>query len=102
MPTITFVRKAGQEFRVSAQLGQSIMEAATGNMVPGILGDCGGCVSCGTCEAIIDDAWQAKLPPRHDDEIALLGDTLASNPLTRLTCQIQMTDVLDGIVVRLS
>lgn len=86
---------------VKAELGQSIMEAATGNLVPGILGDCGGCVSCGTCEAMIDPPWSDKLLPQADDELALLGETLEKSPRTRLTCQIKLTGELDGIVVRL-
>lgn len=75
------------------------MEAATGNIVPGILGDCGGCVSCGTCEARIEMPWSDRLAPQLDDEIALLGDTLSRSPHTRLTCQIKVTKDLDGIVV---
>lgn len=75
------------------------MEAATGNLVPGILGDCGGCVSCGTCEARIEPPWSNRLAPQLDDEIALLGDTLVKSPRTRLTCQIKVTNELDGVVV---
>lgn len=101
MPTITFIAKGGQAFRVPADPGQSIMDAATSRKVPGILGDCGGCVACGTCEATIDEAWSAKLPARRADELDLIGDTLGSRPHTRLTCQIPMTDALDGIVVHL-
>ena len=101
MPIVTFVRKDGQEFRVSASPGQSLMEAATGNMVPGILGDCGGCVCCGTCEARIDPPWSDRLHPQQEDEIALLSDTLASSPRTRLTCQIVISEDLDGMVVQL-
>jgi 2Fe-2S ferredoxin len=101
MPKITFIRKNGQQFEVTAQLGQSIMEVATAHLVPGILGDCGGCVSCGTCEALIDTPWSEKLRPQLDDERALLDDTLIRSPRTRLTCQITVTNDLDGIVVRL-
>lgn len=101
MPTITFIRRNGQQLEVAAQAGQSIMEAATAHLVPGILGDCGGCVSCGTCEAQIDAPWSEKLDRQLDDEIALLGDTLVQSPRTRLTCQIRMRNELDGIVVRL-
>ena len=84
-----------------ADVGQTIMEAASAHLVPGILGDCGGCVSCGTCEAIIDEDWAARLPPRGDDEVDLLHDAQENDPRIRLTCQIQVTDSLDGMVVRL-
>lgn len=101
MPTVTFVRRDGHAVVVQAQTGQSLMEAATGNLVPGILGDCGGCVSCGTCEATIEPPWSTKLQPQAPDEIALLGDTLERSPRTRLTCQIKLTEELEGLVVRL-
>lgn len=101
MLTITFLAKDGKAFHVPAHPGQSVMDAATSSKVPGILGECGGCVACGTCEAMIDDAWSAKLPARRADELDLIGDTLSSKPQTRLTCQIPMTDALDGIVVHL-
>jgi 2Fe-2S ferredoxin len=101
MPTIIFIAKGGQAFRVLAHSGQSIMDAATRHKVPGILGDCGGCVACGTCEATIDEVWSAKLPAQRGDELELIGDILNSKPHTRLTCQIPMTDALDGIVVHL-
>lgn len=77
------------------------MEAATANLVPGILGDCGGCVACGTCEALIDAPWSEKLAPQQEDEIALLGDALTRSPRTRLTCQIKVNEVLDGMVIHL-
>ena len=101
MPKVTFVRRDGHPVVVNADVGQSLMEAATGNLVPGILGDCGGCISCGTCEAQIDAPWCEKLAPQADDERALLGDTLERSPRTRLTCQIVVTPELDGIVVKL-
>lgn len=75
------------------------MEAATENLIPGILGDCDGCISCGTCEARIEPLWQDRLTPQRDDEIALRGDTLAKSPRTRLTCRIKVPHELDGIVV---
>jgi len=101
MPKVTFVRRDGQPFVVEADIGQSLMEAATSNLVPGILGDCGGCVSCGTCEARVESPWGEKLKPQADDELALLSETLEKSPRTRLTCQIVMNDALDGIVVHL-
>lgn len=100
MPKLIFVRRDGQRFEVSAPIGQSLMEAATSNLIPGILGDCGGCVSCGTCEAVIDAPWSENLAPQQEDEIALLGDTLMRSPRIRLTCQINVNEHLDGVVIR--
>lgn len=101
MPIIVFIGRDGRKIAVDAPLGQSIMQAALDNMVPGIVGECGGCVSCGSCEAVIDPVWQHRLPPRGADECALLGDTLLARPDTRLTCQLNVSESIDGIVVRL-
>lgn len=101
MPKLIFVHGDGRRFEVTAETGQSLMAAATANLVPGILGDCGGCVCCGTCEARIDAPWVELLAAQKQDEIALLGDTLRNSPRTRLTCQIDVSERLDGIVIQL-
>lgn len=102
MPTITFAQRHGHDVRVFAQMGPCIMEAATGNLAPGRLGDCGGCVSCGTCEARIEHPWSDRLVPHLDDEIVQLGDTQAENSGTRPTCRIEVTNELNGIVAWLA
>jgi 2Fe-2S ferredoxin len=70
-------------------------------MVPGIVGDCGGCCSCATCHGYVDNTWIAKLPPKTDGESMMLEGALAVQDNSRLTCQISVQSELDGLVVRL-
>lgn len=100
MPKITFIAHNGQERAVTAEVGKSIMQAATQNLVPGLLADCGGSCSCATCHAYVDEPWSDQLPPASDDEKAMIECALHVQPASRLTCQIVMTAALDGIVVR--
>lgn len=101
MPTITYIEFNGTEHRVDAQDGQSLMEAAVANMIPGILGDCGGNCSCATCHAYMDPAWAAALPAIADEEQGMLEGALAVNEHSRLCCQVIVTPALNGLVVRL-
>ncbi|MFK7885332.1 MAG: 2Fe-2S iron-sulfur cluster-binding protein [Gammaproteobacteria bacterium] len=102
MPKITFIDHAGSETQVDAPAGFSVMEAAIENNVAGIDADCGGCLSCATCHVFVEDEWLAKLPPREDDELDMLDCTAEdSNDNSRLSCQIKVTDELDGITIRM-
>lgn len=101
MPTVKFIEFNGTEHVVDANNGESIMIAATGNLVPGIDADCGGECSCATCHVLIDADWMAKLEPRTDQEESMLDLNPDRTDESRLSCQIPMTDDLDGIVVKL-
>lgn len=101
MPTITFLEPDGKAHVVEAQTGLSVMEAATRNMVPGIIGECGGCCTCATCHGYVDGAWVGRLKPRSEDETMMLDGALAVASNSRLTCQITVQPELDGLVVRL-
>lgn len=101
MPKILFIEHNGKEHRVEAEVGTSLMQAANDGMVPGVPGDCGGVCSCATCHGYVDPAWLDKLAPRSEDEEMLLDGALNTEANSRLTCQITMSDALDGIVVRL-
>ena len=102
MPKIVFIDHAGVETEVNAPEGFSVMEAAVENNVTGIDADCGGCLSCATCHVFVDDAWVGKLPERDPDETDMLDCTaVTSTDNSRLSCQIRVTDDLDGLVVRL-
>jgi len=101
MPKITFIEPDGVTHVVEATPGQSIMEAATTNMVPGIIGECGGCCSCATCHVYVDEPWFQKLPPADEMELGMLEGAVEPGPLSRLSCQIKMSDELDGIVARI-
>jgi 2Fe-2S ferredoxin len=101
MVTITYVEHNGLKHVVHADPGKTVMQAAKANNVPGILADCGGMCACATCHVFVDDAWLGKLPPMAETEDAMLefGKTDRARN-SRLTCQIAVTDALEGLVVR--
>lgn len=101
MPVIKFVATDGTEHRVEAESGQSVMQAATANQVPGILGDCGGSCSCATCHAYVGEEWLSRMPQPESHELAMLTCAADVMPNSRLTCQIPVTAELDGLVIRL-
>jgi 2Fe-2S ferredoxin len=101
MPKVTFITHDGQEFPVDAEVGRSLMQVALDNLVPGIIGECGGTCSCATCHGYIDEHWAGRVPAGNGVEADLLSCALDVRPTSRLTCQIPVTDALDGIVVRL-
>lgn len=102
MPKVTYVDHAGAPTTVEVPTGWSVMEAAIDNDIPGIDADCGGCLSCATCHVYVDAAWLDKLPPREDDELEMLDCTAEdSRDNSRLSCQIKVTEELDGLVVTL-
>lgn len=100
MPRVTFIKPDGSQQTVDAEVGKSVMEVATGNMIPGIIGDCGGCMTCSTCHCYVDEAWFERLPPAAPEEKDMVECALDPGPTSRLGCQIKMTDELDGLVVR--
>jgi ferredoxin, 2Fe-2S len=101
MPKITFIEASGQEHPVDANAGDSVMQAAMANVVPGILADCGGNCSCATCHVYVDDAWRSRIPPPSAQELEMIECALDVQDNSRLSCQIQMTPDLDGLIVRL-
>lgn len=101
MPNILFIEHNGRQHRVAADVGKSLMQIATDHLVPGIPGDCGGVCSCATCHGYVDPDWLGKLAPKNEDEAMLLDGALNTEAGSRLTCQITMTEALDGLVVRL-
>ena len=100
MPKVTFITFDGTPHAVEAPIGTNLMNAATDNGVPGIDGDCGGCLSCGTCHVVVDAAWAAQVGPPDGNESAML-DAAASarQPNSRLSCQITASAALDGLVL---
>ena len=101
MGRVTYIESNGKEHQVDLNNGQSIMEGALDNMIEGILGECGGCCSCATCHCYVDDAWLEKVGAPDDMERDMLDSVVDPKPNSRLSCQIQMRDDLDGLVVRL-
>ncbi|WNG55080.1 2Fe-2S iron-sulfur cluster binding domain-containing protein [Archangium gephyra] len=101
MAKITFIEADGKELQVEAQEGQSVMQAAMDNLVPGIVAECGGFASCATCHGYVDEAWMTKLPPPDAGEEGMISCAYHVQPNSRLTCQLKVTPALDGLVVRL-
>jgi 2Fe-2S ferredoxin len=98
---VVFIEHNGTEHEVEAKVGSSLMQAAINNLVPGIEADCGGLCACATCHAYIDAAWIDKIPPRSQGESDLLASALRVRDESRLTCQVQVTEALAGMVIRL-
>lgn len=101
MPIIKFIEFNGTEHDIDATVGDSVMVTAVGNGVPGIDADCGGECSCATCHVIIDDAWMAKVGQPSETEESMLDLNPDRTDHSRLSCQIEVTEELDGLVVNL-
>ena len=101
MPKITFIDTDGTARTVDAELGSSVMEAAIQNDVPGILATCGGSCACATCHVYVDEVWLDKTGDKSAMEESMLDFAENVEPNSRLSCQIKVSDALDGLVVRL-
>lgn len=101
MPRITFIEHDGQAHAVEARVGTSLMRAAADHGVPGIMADCGGEMTCGSCHGFIDERWPRALAGRGANETALIEAAGWLQPNSRLTCQLQVQAWMDGMVVRL-
>lgn len=100
MPKITYIDAAGASRTVEASTGATVMETAVKNSIPGIEAECGGACACATCHVYVDDAWiekTGKAQPMEDD---MLDFAFEVKPTSRLSCQIKVTEALDGLVVR--
>jgi ferredoxin, 2Fe-2S len=100
MPSITFIAASGAAQTLDVPLGDTLMQAALQASVPGVLGECGGSLACGTCHIHIDGAWLARLPAADPMELDMVEGLEHSGPNSRLACQISMTEALAGLVVR--
>lgn len=99
MPKITFIAADGTSRTIEAETGSTLMEAAIRNSVPGIDAECGGACSCATCHVYVDEGWMAKVgkaQPMEEDMLDFASDVRKTS---RLSCQIKITDALDGLVV---
>jgi ferredoxin, 2Fe-2S len=102
MPKITYVHADGAREELEAAEGTSVMQAATAEGVEGIVAECGGNCMCATCHVYVEPSQLALLPAMSEDEDALLDGTASERrPNSRLSCQIEVTPALDGLVVNL-
>jgi 2Fe-2S ferredoxin len=101
MAKITFIQHDGTEHVHEGKTGLSVMEVAVKNNVPGIDADCGGACACATCHVYVDAAWADKTGEAGSMEQSMLDFANDVEPTSRLSCQIKISDALDGLVVRL-
>ncbi len=102
MPKVHYEQPDGRRITVDVPVGTSVMRGAIDANVRGIEADCGGCLSCATCHVYVDEADIARLAPPDEEEAALLLAVTAPRTTTsRLSCQITVSDALDGLTVRI-
>ena len=100
MVHVTFVQSTGERRTLDVAPGVSVMEAALDNRIPEVESDCGGLCTCACCHVYVDDDWAERLSPPSKQETLMLARVLERRPTSRLSCQLDLTDALDGIVVR--
>jgi 2Fe-2S ferredoxin len=101
MPKITYVEFSGTEHAIEVKTGLTVMEGAVKHNVPGIDADCGGACACATCHVYVDAAWTDKVGSPSAMEESMLDFAENVEPNSRLSCQIKVTEALDGLVVRM-
>ncbi len=99
MAKITYVQADGTSKEVEVPRGQSVKDGAVNNLIPGILAECGGACACATCHVYIDDAWVEKAGPAVGVEKDMLDFAMDPRETSRLSCQVDVTDELDGLIV---
>ena len=101
MATITYIEFDGTHHRIDSQPGSTVMQTAIDNGVPGIDADCGGECSCATCHVIVAEEWMEAVGRPHDMEESMLDLNPEREENSRLSCQIEVSAAIDGLVVRL-
>ena len=99
MPKITYIDSSGTARSVEGEVGATVMETAIKNSVPEIEAECGGACSCSTCHVYVDDAWRAATGEPSPMEEDMLDFAFDVRPNSRLSCQIKITEELDGLTV---
>ncbi len=103
MPAVTYVAFDGTITSIDVAVGDSVMRGALDHDLPGIVAECGGGLACATCHCYVDDAWAAAAgTPTSQGERDMLEMTASEvRPTSRLSCQIEVTEALDGLIVHL-
>lgn len=99
MPKIIYVDHTGEERAIEAKNGETVMETAIKNSIPGIDADCGGACACATCHVYVDEAFMDKVGKPEDMEQSMLDFAENVKETSRLCCQISVRDELDGLKV---
>ena len=101
MPKITYIEHNGESHEIEVANGLSVMEGAVQNNIPGIDADCGGSCACATCHVYVDEKWFNKLSKKENAEQDMLDVAFEPSSFSRLSCQIIVSDELDGLVVKM-
>ena len=101
MPKITYIEHNGKSHTIEVATGLSVMEGAVQNNIPGIDADCGGSMACATCHVYVKEEWFNKLPKKEDGEEDMLDMAFEPKKNSRLSCQLMVSDQIDGLVVNL-
>ena len=100
MPKITFIDNQENSRTIEVENGLSVMEGAIQNDVPGIDADCGGSMACATCHVYVEEKWLNKIPEAEEAEIDMIDMAFEPKNNSRLSCQITVTDELNGLTVK--
>ena len=101
MSKITYNTHKNKTHTVDVQNGLTVMEGAVQNDIPGIDADCGGGMACATCHVYVNEEWLDKLPAKEDGEEDMLDMAYEPNKFSRLSCQLTVSDELDGLIVNI-
>ena len=101
MPKVTYIEHNGKAHAIDVPNELSLMEGAVQNNIPGIDADCGGSCACATCHVYVDENFINKIPDKESSEEDMLDMAYEPNKFSRLSCQITVTDELDGLVVKM-
>ena len=99
MAKINYIENNNKSHSVNVENGLTVMEGAIQNNIPGIDADCGGGMACATCHVYVKEEWFDKLPKKEDGEEDMLDMAYEPNKFSRLSCQLTVTDELDGLIV---
>ncbi|HEX5509439.1 MAG TPA: 2Fe-2S iron-sulfur cluster-binding protein [Pseudolabrys sp.] len=100
MPKITYIEHDGATHTVEGDVGATVMETALRNDIASIVAECGGSCACATCLVHVDDTWSRIVGPPSAEEEDMLDSAFEVKPTSRLSCQIRVTEALDGLIVR--
>ena len=101
MAKITYIEHTNKEHIVEVPNNMSVMEGAVQNNIPGIDADCGGSMACATCQVYVDEKWFTKLDKKEEGEEDMLDMAYQPNKFSRLSCQLLVSDELDGLIIRM-
>ena len=101
MTKITYIENNGKSHQIDVANGLTVMEGAVQNNIPGIDADCGGSMACATCHVYVKEDWFNRLPKKENGEEDMIDMAYEPNKFSRLSCQITVSDKIDGLVVQL-